>query len=752
MDKIIADFFDYICSGLQYAICSLLKTFMKGFTDGAFTPSIETFKNAFGGDEGLAVILDFFEYFGYVIAIMLFIFTMLMFLRDGGQSVKEPIFMLLYRMVFTLIMIKLITSFGDVILEQGQTMAAKATEYFGSLSAEDNSYGKLGEVTGGVTENFLAELDKDITASTDPSDSLAFVGIALVGSVAAPSVLSLGLLAIIIRAILFGILCYNLAKLIIELVSRYMMMMTLYITGPAVVGLYASPLTANVFSSFSKMFGAQVGIMVLTQVWISLSLYLMSHLACGFVNFFMMLAFIRIGLRAEQLLKEMGFSIGSMGGALLDNAVMTGAILGMAVSKGSRAAGNGLLNAGGLTGNIRLGQAGNLLLRGDPSAANAARAMQHTAGGVLREGMENKGLNNLAKSISKNGMARNNDAIGILNATAADKRKDMAQAALDKTMANTNARLASMGQTLEATGKMTQDGMQARLVTRDSDGNIISSQLGTVSERKGNGNSLTLGGEEDGKKLFFSTDDAFGEGSASGPVSSISDIADARIQAQQMGLDENAPSSWHPGVDGDVSDCHYEGDMSQGFVDNMVSVGGRGDGMGDGTSGNPEAFGEEFSVGKTLSDGSVLHEPEMYVQDKLNQEPDVGYANTFNYGENGAMMYDANEDHFYKTEFPDQATKEEFHMRAEFADAGDQILLNGEIYEVQERGSHYGCGINHAQIDTINLDSESGDISMKLKDGSEYVSRLACHEPEKKGRLFGNNVIGERFLYRRKQR
>lgn len=228
-----------------------------------------------------------------------------------------------------------------------------------------------------------------------------------------------------VRSIFFIIMAYNYIKLCIELMKRYVTMSALYLVSPPFTAFFISAETQIVTLSFFKLFGTTVMVFCFSKIWIFLSAYVLAHANVSFVNMFAVIAFISFGMRIENIFKEIGLSTANLGGALLDNVVMTTGAIAHAAKGLTRGTGGGLINARGLGGNMNLVAAGSALTGRSLAPDKLAATVAGSADGVMREKLSSSVFpqSNFTSSIAKNlddvfrtgGISRNYEADKILN-------------------------------------------------------------------------------------------------------------------------------------------------------------------------------------------------------------------------------------------------------------------------------------------------------------------------------------------------
>ena len=278
MTELLEDAFDNFCTFIQNLVTCLIQFMFQGvLAKDVFTPSVDTFKQNFGGDSGFQVILDYFMKVGAVLLFTLLGIRILILLLGNVVEIRDSIVTTVIRLVVCIALIMGIGTVGEKILSVGQNLVDDAVTAFGdpSDSSIDTStkYGELGASAPNGT-SILA--DSSSTVKQGDSGSSGVTGDVKVdassinsGQIAGEFVLFV--FKAIFRVVFFVIIAYNILKLIIEMVQRYITMIVLYIGMPCGAAFFISSDTQNVFFTYMKMFISQVFVLVFTKVWISLS-------------------------------------------------------------------------------------------------------------------------------------------------------------------------------------------------------------------------------------------------------------------------------------------------------------------------------------------------------------------------------------------------------------------------------------------------------------------------------------------------
>lgn len=396
MGNIVQNIFESFALLVQKGVAYLMALFTQGFVDGKFTPTIDYFNNTlFNGN--LTIIMKFFAYAGYLILISLLAVHAVLTLMGNLIEQKNSLTTLLLRSVICLFLIAYGPTLMNAILDTGNSIYQKANVQFG-IGVKDGDTPAFGQLEQSSSFKPITDAFKD--------EKISVVDVATENAaVAATGGLAITLLRLLLQVVLFAIVLYNYLKLLAELIKRYMTMMALYMTFPAICPFMVSATTVNIFFSFVSMFATEIGMIVLLRIWISLSLFLMGNIASDLIGCFVMIAFLSLGRNIDSLMRSLGFSTSSTGGALLDTVAATGVAVAMMSRGVGRVGGKALISGGARTGNFGMVAAGSALSGKPLTAAGMRTTADSSIGGLARsrDRMKNN-LSNLTNSEAKNMM------------------------------------------------------------------------------------------------------------------------------------------------------------------------------------------------------------------------------------------------------------------------------------------------------------------------------------------------------------
>lgn len=394
MDLILSSTLDWLCTKTQWGATFCITLFMNMITDSNIqTLSIAYFRDNFFTNGALDQIIRGFTIAGISLSIILFFFSIyLVGIKDLIQQ-KDSFLDLFRRLFLSVLLTCFITSLLSQILILGHNiMDAAANERpietgYSYFEIDSSQIGKSDANT--IFDDIMQTANLDPNTSLNDNEKEDWLINFSWGLGNFLSLFNVGIdpkyaIILLLRVVFFVIIAYNYAKLIVEYLKRYTTMFILFFMSPLFSAFFATASTQLIFLSYFKMFGTTVLIICLTKIWIFLSSLLMQNVVCNFVNMCIMLAFINFGVRIEMWTREIGMSTASLGGALLDNIVLTAGIMGRAAHIATGHVGNGLINAGGISGNTTLAAAGSALTGRSLTPDNVFRTMNESAGGVIR--------------------------------------------------------------------------------------------------------------------------------------------------------------------------------------------------------------------------------------------------------------------------------------------------------------------------------------------------------------------------------
>lgn len=237
----------------------LIQLIFQGFLDGSLSPSVTKLDELLNGN--VSTITDWFTWLSGGLMGILFVYRLFTTYAYNtmGTEVKSSLRTLLIRTAFCACVLAFVMYFGDFVLDWGMRAYDKAIEYFGQQTAGNVDYGMLGNDS---VQDAVMTLQEDFTATDitdeDPSSVTVFglsIGNTLSGLFSG-SLVTVILIALVIRIACLILCGYNLIKLIVELAQRYMMTMVLYMALPMSLPFYIAVETEQTFFTYQKMFAS----------------------------------------------------------------------------------------------------------------------------------------------------------------------------------------------------------------------------------------------------------------------------------------------------------------------------------------------------------------------------------------------------------------------------------------------------------------------------------------------------------------
>lgn len=716
MKDIVVNFLNVFLDAINSIFVGLIQILFGGFLDGSLSPSIDKLNEILNGN--VVTIMEYFSWLGGILLIVFFVVRMVAMLMFGtlGTEAKSTVQSLFLRLTFCFIALFFTINFGNWVLDTGMKAYNKGIEFFGEQNTVDGSissdYGKLGENS---VEDSIVSLEEDFQ-DTGNKEKVFGVAIVLVSDYLIP-------ILCIIRIVVLIICGYNLIKLIAELASRYVMMMVLYMGLPASVPFYVSIETEQVFFTYLKMFATETAILVLTQIWISISFYMYSHMASSMIAIFLFIAWTRIGVRLEQLLKDLGLSTTSMGGSLFNEVALATGVLAMGISRLGHTVGSTALNIGALTNNMKLGQVGAGLLGKGVGVESVANAMANSAGGALRASMDYKGLNPLAKAMMSGVEARMLPS--ILNSAGKNGKLAMTEGALNSVygnVRNTDA-LKNSGYKISSTGTIGKNGMGVTL------NNGSETLQGIISDRKGGkgmtsipfndamGNQMYLNIANSGATNFTAGELALGTPDGQAHVANMVDgLGETTVVNSGDNQTEYTKyADYAINDDGTASVYEYMADNDGNTLD-----------------------GSSKFVGLVTTQGQELFAPK---NDFSNADRQVSTYNSKT-GENETV-------NLREEVGNDTGAIEKFNIASMFSTDDSSICYNGQAYKPDSGSAQFANIVKSSNIklDSIAYSRKTGNFEFDTYDGRHFKFDNACHSyATHSGKIVGNNDTGHYFV------
>lgn len=732
MSTIVIDFLNVFCSTLNTIFAGLIQFIFHGFLDGSLSPSITKMDELLNGN--VSTIINFFSWASGVLIVVFCVFHAVstFLFRAMGTDMKTTLQSMFLRLAFCFIALAMVVNFGNWALDTGMTFYSKALEYFGSQTTDGNyGFGELGDTNTGIGEaiNTLKEdLENgdEIKGKENPVVFGIETGAVLVGTSFAPITITI---VAIIRVIVLILCGYNLIKLIAELASRYVMTMTLYMGLPMCLPFYTSIETEQVFFTYLRMFGTEIGILILTQIWISISFYVYETLTSALVTVFLFIAWTRIGVRLEQFLKDMGLSTTSMGASLFNEVALSAGIMAMGISRLGGLAGNMALNAGAYTGNMKLGRVGSAILGKGVGVESVASAMANSAGGVMRAEKEFANMNPLAKAMMNGTDAR--ILPSILASVGKDSRKEMTDGVLDTIYGNVKDAEALKGFKISTVGTIGKNGLGVVL----NDG--TQTLQGVISDRKaGKGFTSIPFTDVSGNQMYLNVP-------ANGKVNfTASELAQGTPDGQAHYENMTTGYKYQRDADGNI--------MTDDSGNKILMTDENGNAMKESLVENGE-YRVNADGSASIYDGNRLY-------GIVTPKGEELYASPTDFGSNNRIFEELNQNtgkyepvSFNDMIGTDKTSATPVKIASMFSSGGEDMFYNGHFYRTSGGGvpefSNI-CDAKDINIDSMKYDKSTGSFSFNTISGKHFDFVDACHgyATHSSGKIVGSKQTGQYYV------
>lgn len=716
MSTIVSDFLTVFLNFINSMFVGLIQLIFQGFLDGSLSPSVTKLDELLNGN--VSTITDWFTWLSGGLMGILFVYRLFTTYAYNtmGTEVKSSLRTLLIRTAFCACVLAFVMYFGDFVLDWGMRAYDKAIEYFGQQTAGNVDYGMLGNDS---VQDAVMTLQEDFTATDvtdeDPSSVTVFgmsIGNTLSGLFSG-SLVTVILIALVIRIACLILCGYNLIKLIVELAQRYMMTMVLYMALPMSLPFYIAVETEQTFFTYQKMFAVEVGVLVLTQAWISIAFYMYSHLTSSLIAIFLFISFVRIGCRMEQVLKDMGLSTASMGGSLFNEVALSVGAMAIGASNVNRSIGSGALNVGAFTNNMKLAQVGSAILGKGVGVTATSRAMTDSVGGAMRAAMDYGSSNPLASAIMQGMDPR---YLPDILATAAGKNN--AKAMTDGVLKSVYGSLMDAngkvkGYKISTNGSIGKNGMGVVLSNGDK------TLQGVISNRKA-GKGFTAIPFEDvtGNAMYLNVANEKAANFTADELALGTPDGQAHVENMMAELGES--------VDADAISYSMN-------PDGTASVYNEGSLVGIVTSKGEELYSANTDFGSD----------DMQLEKITQMDPqNIGDVETVQMPLKDIVGTDTGADTKIKIA----------SMFAPNDEKGidNRINYNGEILRCPGGGSEQFANIvksNDIKVDSISYNQKTGDFGFDTTTGKHFEFTDACHGyATHNGKIIGNAQTGHYFV------
>ena len=324
-----------------------LDTLTDGFL-GMLQPSLQEFVNTF---PIFAESYSVFQTIGYAIAAIIAVFGLYQFFFAGGASGRQT--QSPWQILFWAGAAAAAVAGSGLACSWCVQIAKSAFDMFLNMNAAGTATGETASTT---FVNFATTFHNWVSIGSTVSD----------GAQA---------LMIMLLDIAIG---WEIIKLMVEVVERYLMVGVLTYTAPLVMSTIASDATRHIFKKWAGMFISSCFLMSLSVLFLKACISGLTNIQADssfIISLLMVLAMARIGQRIDSYMSSLGLNAAQTGGGLLEDV--------FAATKGAAAAVNGIKNAAGP--NSVLGRAMSHTPVG-ATAMGAGRAVKSAAGAIAKGG------------------------------------------------------------------------------------------------------------------------------------------------------------------------------------------------------------------------------------------------------------------------------------------------------------------------------------------------------------------------------
>lgn len=600
---------------LVQRICGLFLAFVcDKFIGNDFTPNLNTFAGYFvnntltGGQNAetsqLDTLLAVFQKAGVTIMLILIVYTAVLQAFGHIIEVKDTMLGVFRRAFFTLMLIYAVGTFGGMAANVAEEIDdAFAIELSQSLGADTSANSFSNFITQGLPNVAEVEVSNNtatklvIDAYGNTSESYAAMGqiiLEIIGS--------------IIQIFLFLIVSYNLLKLCVELIRRYVTYGFLYILLPMMSGFTVTTEGSQVFITYLKMFFTQLAMVVGTRAWIEICLFLMGNVVTDIVGCFVLISALSIGVGMERYLRDMGLTVTGQGMALLDSVAMTGMIMGRAITGIASGIGAGAITLGSGTGKVGAVKFGAVMTGKPVDPESIAKMMNSNIAHGARIGKEMTASEMaLAKQLTGRGFTNNRDLSNFLSDFK--NPQQAMQDILNATCDNLSEALgAKDGMFITSDGSYQggpRGGFGAQLMMKSNDGNgEVALRNGIISDAQFGEQSIPFTDNTGKTKYFNPTNETLCDfGGEPVPLAIAGEARDGNAMSGELKLGTNVDFDQLSKTYNDSDPSHYFMQQDEGYTrilhdPDCISTKGGGVQM----SGNASVCGYVTADGRTIGE------------------------------------------------------------------------------------------------------------------------------------------------------
>ncbi len=270
------------------------------------------------------------QVFGYGIAIIILLISLLQFFIAKPGELKDTPFRLVFKFILSIGLIAGSREIMDMILEVANDIWTNVI---------------MSEVINGKTLTLSYDTLAPVTVSGEEVaiDLLAAGGKALAFKKICGLIPGIGAFIGLFQLLIYWPLIKGFVKLYIEIVERYLVVVLLYFFFGAAAGTIVSNNTSNVFKSYMRMVASQIFLLFVNAALLSVFIdaLLRKAFTVSVPNYIFGLAFLKVCQRIDSYMASLGLNVAQTGGQTLDAILGAGAGILRGLGNLGRSAGKG---------------------------------------------------------------------------------------------------------------------------------------------------------------------------------------------------------------------------------------------------------------------------------------------------------------------------------------------------------------------------------------------------------------------------
>lgn len=367
-------------------------------------PSVTTFYSYFGGQETVKKLFSVILYSSYLLAFAIFIFHLFMCLLGKFGQVKHTPWQLVGRFIATMLVITTTTTIPMFILDQVNIIWEFSESDSHSISYDDASDGVLEnlsmdmfnssfELLGTSDDTSISswvEKSVDFMSFITPGTSTIISGIEDIydtvssiynngsdeslGETASSKIIELGYPLFLL--ILLFCMVYEMVKLLLEIIERYLVTMFAMEIFPLAISTCVATTTSRIFISYLQLFICQCFLILMNGIAIKgLFLFIGANALESMIGGLSLIAYLKLCQRIDSYMKSLGLSVAQTGGSILDSVAGSLALMGnmsKATNMTRNVVGGAVKTAGALAGSAGAYHIGSMIASKPTESAGAS--------------------------------------------------------------------------------------------------------------------------------------------------------------------------------------------------------------------------------------------------------------------------------------------------------------------------------------------------------------------------------------------